>query len=163
MSPDDRPPPYDECDWDAIDTAPQTPDDVPRPRGYSALEAATIGGCHPSTISRLAHEKILHGRRRGTGGRSPWVILSSRAQIREAVTEHAPKSGFKVDSHAHTPARRYRYAEREPVAPPLPPPHTPSALAPVLEWTQLEGATRLLLLQLAKKFSVADLKILTEL
>jgi hypothetical protein len=163
-------------DWDQIDETPQTPSDVDRlgdrVRKYSTAVAARIGGCHARTILKLLHDGHLAGQQVGAGGPTcPWVVDASRNQIREAVMQYAPRSGY---TRKTAQARRERKAKatppssqprRRPATPAGPPTSSSSprtGLETLVEWAQIVPSKRPLLLALAKR-TEAELAILLDL
>lgn len=57
--------------------------------------AVRVGDCHRSTIGTLIRKGKLNARKlKGTRGRGSWDILSTDDEIKNAVKEFAPRSGF---------------------------------------------------------------------
>jgi len=118
---------------------------------WTTAQAAEIGGCHGSTISRLCRRGVLRaekvvGRRRGGRG-GTYVIVGTRAEIREAVMKAVPRCGYHKNSGGATTRAA-----------------APSdGLSQLKRWLALSQEERDAALALAEKFTAKDLGVLSTL
>lgn len=114
-------------------------------------EAAIVSGCSETTLLKLIREGKVTAER--VSARSPlgrWKVTMDRAELRRAVAEAAPLSGYKKYSNGHKPVQSRL--------------ESPSnGLALLLQWAQVPAEKREPLLELASKFTATELVILKDL
>lgn len=118
---------------------------------FTTTQAAKVVGCSKSTMARLAAAGKLEHEKKG----SRYVILAeNRSALVEKVKAILPRHGWKRRPNGSAPPK---------ASPKASPPIESGTLLPVITWLALPEEARTLLVELGRKFSLAELQLLRSL
>jgi len=104
---------------------------------FTTKRAAKIAKCHTSTINGLIKKGLIKAEKVSGRGGFNYKILNSKEELKEIVNKNASRSGFHRNNS-----------------------NEKSQLTTLVQLSGIPQAKRILLLKIANKYSVAELKLI---